>query len=484
MASRLDDVAIGKKLVGGFLITGLLAVVVAIAAGGALFRVSAAGRDLDEQVARPAVHMGVVTAQYGRIRAAVVKMSLAHDAAGVAALSAQVDDAMRVVDQERAQVEASVQAPAIKRAIAEFADADRAYRDWRGRYEPSVVAVVSAGGQPPISKEGNAVSTRISASMDALNKAILDESKTIAERNASLVHWAVGFVALVLVLGGAGLVLFARRLTRSIVEPLGACAGVLHELSLGHLGARVDSTRADELGDMGRTMDQFAAGLQLLVAQMKKIADGNLDARVAAHDAADEVAPALNGTVDAVGALIEEMERLSKDAVEGRLAARGDAARFHGAYREVVQGVNDTLDAVIVPLNVAADYLDKIAKGEIPAPIAQSYNGDFNTIKNNLNTCVAAVGALVADARTLADAARAGRFETRADVSRHQGDFRAIVEGVNATLDVVVDKVFWYEAILDSVPFPVSVTDSGLRWTFVNKATEEYLGRRRAELAG
>ncbi|MEN6632312.1 MAG: MCP four helix bundle domain-containing protein, partial [Candidatus Polarisedimenticolia bacterium] len=212
MASRLDDVAIGKKLVGGFLITGLLAVVVAIAAGGALFRVSAAGRDLDEQVARPAVHMGVVTAQYGRIRAAVVKMSLAHDAAGVAALSAQVDDAMRVVDQERAQVEASVQAPAIKRAIAEFADADRAYRDWRGRYEPSVVAVVSAGGQPPISKEGNAVSTRISASMDALNKAILDESKTIAERNASLVHWAVGFVALVLVLGGAGLVLFARRL--------------------------------------------------------------------------------------------------------------------------------------------------------------------------------------------------------------------------------------------------------------------------------
>ncbi|MEN6632944.1 MAG: PAS domain-containing protein, partial [Candidatus Polarisedimenticolia bacterium] len=145
---------------------------------------------------------------------------------------------------------------------------------------------------------------------------------------------------------------------------------------------------------------------------------------------------------------------------------------------------NDTLDAVIGPLNVAADYLDKIAKGEIPAPIAQSYNGDFNTIKSNLNTCVAAVGALVADAGTLAEAARAGRFETRADVSRHNGDFRAIVDGVNATLDVVVDKVFWYEAILDAVPFPVSVTDSGLRWTFVNKAAEEKLGRRRAELAG
>ena len=63
------------------------------------------------------------------------------------------------------------------------------------------------------------------------------------------------------------------------------------------------------------------------------------------------------------------------------------------------QGVNETLDAVIGPLNVAAEYVDRISKGDIPPKITDSYNGDFNEIKNNLNNCIDAVNALVADAR-------------------------------------------------------------------------------------
>ncbi|MDD2421569.1 MAG: methyl-accepting chemotaxis protein, partial [Heliobacteriaceae bacterium] len=70
--------------------------------------------------------------------------------------------------------------------------------------------------------------------------------------------------------------------------------------------------------------------------------------------------------------------------------------------------------------------------------ITDSYNGDFNTIKNNLNTCIEAVNLLVADANLLAKAAVEGRLETRADASHHHGDFRAIVEGVNHTLDAVI----------------------------------------------
>ncbi len=60
-----------------------------------------------------------------------------------------------------------------------------------------------------------------------------------------------------------------------------------------------------------------------------------------------------------------------------------------------MQGVNDTLDAVIGPLNVAAEYVDRIAKGDIPQKISDNYNGDFNEIKNNLNMCIEAMNGLV-----------------------------------------------------------------------------------------
>ncbi|MGK4422283.1 hypothetical protein ACSLVQ_28955, partial [Klebsiella pneumoniae] len=87
--------------------------------------------------------------------------------------------------------------------------------------------------------------------------------------------------------------------------------------------------------------------------------------------------------------------------------------KHQGDFRKIVQGVNDTLDAVIGPLNVAAGYVDRISKGDIPTKITDNYNGDFNTIKNNLNTCIDAVNALVADAGVLAKAAVEGKLATR-----------------------------------------------------------------------
>ena len=102
--------------------------------------------------------------------------------------------------------------------------------------------------------------------------------------------------------------------------------------------------------------------------------------------------------MQSISAVVADTEALSLAAVEGKLATRADATKHSGDYRKIVEGVNQTLDAVIGPLNVAADYVDKISKGEIPAKITDNYNGDFNVIKNNLNTCIDAVNALVADA--------------------------------------------------------------------------------------
>jgi len=137
--------------------------------------------------------------------------------------------------------------------------------------------------------------------------------------------------------------------------------------------------------------------------------------------------------------------------VEGRLATRADASKHDGDFRKVVEGVNATLDAVISPLNVAADYVDRISKGEIPAKITDEYKGDFNVIKNNLNRCIEAVAALVADADMLARAAVEGKLATRADAGKHSGDYRKIVEGVNQTLDAVIGPVQEAGSILKKI---------------------------------
>lgn len=174
-----------------------------------------------------------------------------------------------------------------------------------------------------------------------------------------------------------------------------------------------------------------------------RIAAGQLDepVRVGSSNELGEIESALAEVQRSVTAMIADANALAHAAVEGRLSQRADAEVHRGDYRTIIEGVNATLDAVIGPLSVAAGYVDRIARGDIPARIAEQYQGDFNTLKDNLNTCIDAVGALVNDANMLSEAALAGRLDTRADAARHSGDFQKIVDGVNATLDAVVGPI-------------------------------------------
>ncbi|HEY4785536.1 MAG TPA: MCP four helix bundle domain-containing protein, partial [Bacteroidales bacterium] len=114
-----------------------------------------------------------------------------------------------------------------------------------------------------------------------------------------------------------------------------------------------------------------------------------------------------------------EIKRLTDAAINGKLKTRGEPEKINFEFREIVVGINSTLDAVITPLNMASNYVDRISKGDIPEKITDTYEGDFNTIKNNLNLCIDAVNLLITDANKLAKAAMEGKLEVRADAEKH-----------------------------------------------------------------
>ncbi|MBL6987657.1 MAG: MCP four helix bundle domain-containing protein [Methylobacter sp.] len=246
-----------------------------------------------------------------------------------------------------------------------------------------------------------------------------------------------------------------KRMTVSI-QALVADASVLSTAAIdGRLATRADTSKHQ--GDFRRivegvnnTLNAVINPLNVAADYVDKISKGDVPAKITDSYNGDFniLKNNLNTCIDAVNALVVDANMLSVAAVEGRLATRADANKHQGDFRKIVVGVNDTLDAVIRPLNVAADYVDNISKGTIPAKITALYNGDFNILKNNLNTCIDAINVLVADANMLSVAAIEGRLQTRADTSKHQGDFRKIVEGVNNTLDGVILPVNEVMAVL------------------------------------
>ncbi|MDQ1265279.1 MAG: methyl-accepting chemotaxis protein [Bacteroidota bacterium] len=137
----------------------------------------------------------------------------------------------------------------------------------------------------------------------------------------------------------------------------------------------------------------------------------------------------------------KNMKSLIDNIINGNLKSRIDADKLEGTYKDISNNINQMLTSIVTPLYVAADYVNRISKGDIPPKINDNYNGDFNELKNNLNTCIEAVNALILDSKMLSDAAVEGKLNTRADITKHQGDFKRIVEGFNNTLDSVLNPI-------------------------------------------
>jgi len=162
----------------------------------------------------------------------------------------------------------------------------------------------------------------------------------------------------------------------------------------------------------------------------------------------DELVPTFVQMMESIRSLVTDANALAQAAVEGKLDARADAAKHTGDFRKVIDGFNNTLDAVIGPLNVAAEYIERISRGDMPPKITDSYSGDFNEIKNNLNGCIDAVNGLLQETENLILSVRDGRLDTRGDAAAFNGDWGKLVGDMNSLMEAVAEPVDELMAVL------------------------------------
>jgi methyl-accepting chemotaxis protein len=259
-------------------------------------------------------------------------------------------------------------------------------------------------------------------------------------------RFASGVMIALNVLGSIGLLALGVFVARGISKTLAALIAEATRLSQAAVEGKLDTRGKPELvtkefqpivTGVNATLDAVIGPLSMAADYVDRISKGEIPAKITEtyHGDFNTIKHNLNRCIDAVNGLIADAAMLTQAAVEGRLAARADATKHRGDFRKIVEGVNATLDAVIGPLSMAADCVDRISKGDIPAKITETYQGDFNTIKDNLNRCIDAINGLIADAATLATAADEGNLEASADVSRYQGKYREIIQGMNKTLE-------------------------------------------------
>jgi methyl-accepting chemotaxis protein len=136
----------------------------------------------------------------------------------------------------------------------------------------------------------------------------------------------------------------------------------------------------------------------------KQIALGNVNQDIEYHsnDEVGLLADSFRTVILAVKTLTQDAVMLSEAARQGKLAARADASKHQGDYRKIIEGVNETLDAVVGPLNLAADFVERISKGDIPEQSTDAVKGDFIKLRDNLNKLIVAMNEITAAAEEIA----------------------------------------------------------------------------------
>jgi len=148
--------------------------------------------------------------------------------------------------------------------------------------------------------------------------------------------------------------------------------------------------------------------------------------------------------------LIDGAASMANAAAAGELDTRVDASGYEGAWKTIIQGLNNTIEGVAVPVKDIGDTLDKLAAGDAKAQVTADYQGDYNVLKVACNALADQIKWLGQQMGKIAAAAAEGDMDYRGDPSQFKGDIAEIVNGVNRTMEFVATPLKAVAKVLEA----------------------------------
>ncbi|MCL2499380.1 MAG: methyl-accepting chemotaxis protein [Defluviitaleaceae bacterium] len=228
--------------------------------------------------------------------------------------------------------------------------------------------------------------------------------------------------------------------------------------------------------------------LGTLKKQVREIADGNININIdranLPKDEIGDLSMDIIGLTEVIRNVTDDVDRLITELnVNGEIDYRIDGSNYSGAYRQMIDGMNTLMDKYVSEILSILGLIGDIGAGNfnVEVPVMP---GKKVLLKQKFDSFIDNIKGINNDIATLAQTAAAGNLDAKADAGKYAGDWAVLLERLNALVGSIADKAFWYESLLDSIPFPISVTDNNMCWTFINKPTEDFLGKKRKDVLG
>jgi len=396
-----NDLKIGKKLTGAFIVVTLITVICVLFSIIKMQYIADQDKFMYQNCVISIQDLGNASSNFELAMALTRDPVLITDEKFKQANIEARNELTRKINENLKDYEARISTPEEKELYSKFLEARKVFRTQILKFN----SFLSEGNlkQAALFFQGDftTASGNQRAALQNIIQYKADYAKSLSLSNEEQASAAARNLIILAIIGffiSIGLGLF---IANNIKRPVAKVLAMAKELVKGHVKARANIQSNDELGEMGKVLDEFGAALEGFADSMDLIADGDVTIKLEAKDKDDVLAPALNNIAETLRTLLTETKLLTNGAIDGKLSIRSDANKFKGGYKEIVTGINATLDAVITPINEGVEILGKISLGDLTVRITSDYQGDHKLIKESIN--------LVADSlsKTLSDVSAA-----------------------------------------------------------------------------
>jgi methyl-accepting chemotaxis protein len=345
----LNHIKIGTKLIGGFVVVALIAVLIGVI--GILCQRSLAGANVDlyEKSTVPEGQLIGMTASLQGLRLASRDIILSPDKQKYAAKVASLKDDLT---RQSEKFEKTIVAAETRKHFEEFSEDRKNYEV----YLDQMVALANAGKEKEATQimyQGDALKA-VTAVQESFNKMRDDELASAEKRmqESSALAAKASSIMIGAIVAGLALALgFGWWLTGSITGPVGRVVQALEALAAGDLSQRLDTGSRDEIGQMERCLGSVSASLTRTILEIRGIASEVSAASLAISTASVELskgASAQAAAAEEASASMEQMASIIKQNADNALQtdkiANKSAADAKESGRSVLEAVTAMKD--------------------------------------------------------------------------------------------------------------------------------------------
>lgn len=254
-----------------------------------------------------------------------------------------------------------------------------------------------------------------------------------------------------------------RGNVRGLIKDLTTMVGAHHE---GNMSYFIDPNK------FSGEYRQLAIGINQMVTEyieenktvidcISQFGDGDFSAQIKEFPGDKAI---INKSVKKIGGnlkgLIDSVNWVSNAHEQGDIDMNLRDDMFKGDFSTLAKSVNKMMTGLLDMNQKSMAVVKAFGEGDFNAPL-ERFPGKKAFINDTIEQVRSNLKALNADANMLAEAAKEGRISVRADASKHPGDFSQIVDGINNTLDLIVEPIIAVKEAVETITTAANEISSG-----------------------